>query len=693
VTSLSIQDGADSVGFAFIGAVHGLLKSARSTTKADLILAAVMQALFEADRDEHQILQRVHEIWPGARPTSDDICAALTLGTELALLAQAPALDNSTVWTLTKSGAQDVQQHEAWVADTRERAAAQVRERALDGMQTKLEVEQSELLLDRLVRALALGIQASQDPYLGRVDALLTGQIVPRSFDRARVLASIGDGDDPNSEFLRTLVLSALDPLDPFGNDLVSHITTGCVLHAYAAGVDRQRLLAKIGEPRGQRVILDAPILIDLLGPRRLAAGLENTIGTAIDAGWEVVALEHSIEEAQQVLHREVPNIAEDFRSAAAQGMRETWYAALTADQLPSLCIEVLRDGTYKNLEQLVLAADRLTERLTGLGVTVRPHGNGDDSRVQRLHEALEKHLEGVTSRSQTVIARDANSMAMAWRYRRRSHGKWPGAWIVTKDRAMFPVYASVNTQDKVSLTVTPGQWATLLAVSAAPITVEELAEAAASQFVDEAMWALPVRFPPDVAFDLARQLSPEHGGSGTDVRVAQLTLDDALDAAPSSTALAASVLSARQRRVNNISQAESKRLARGMEAEQSKATEATVRALESERARLESEQSIKTLRSDQETLQENLGWRETQVKRMATSFGVLALTLVLVVISVFLADSLTWALLGVGFLVLLVGCFRWCTGKDRSLAPILVGGVFDLVGVVSGLLQIFDAF
>jgi hypothetical protein len=257
----------------------------------------------------------------------------------------------------------------------------------------------------------------------------------------------------------------------------------------------------------------------------------------------------------------------------------------------------------------------------------------------------------------------------------------------------MSPVYASVNARDKVSLTVTPSQWATLLTISAAPITVEELAEAAASQFVDEAMWALPVRFPAEVAFDLAKQLSPEHGGSGTDVRVAQLTLDDALDSAPSSSALAASVLSARQRRVNTISQAQAKRLTTGMAAQQSKASEAELRASESERARLETEQSVKELRSDRETLEKDLNWRDTQVRRLLVSFGILAIALVLVVVSVFVAQALTWALLGAGFLVLLSGCYRWCMTRDSSLTLILVGGAFDLVGVVSGVLQVLDAF
>lgn len=283
------------------------------------------------------------------------------------------------------------------------------------------------------------------------------------------------------------------------------------------------------------------------------------------------MVLEHSITEAQEVLDREVPKIKEDFRRAAEQGLQEEWYAALTQDQLPSMCIEVLREGTYANLEQLLKAAQRLPETLTQLGVQVRPHFNGEDHRVQQLHAALATQLASETgpTRSNAVIERDANTMAVAWRRRRKAKtGKWPGAWVVTKDRAMNPAYASLNSGDKVPLSITAGQWVTLLTVSASPVEVEELAKIAAEQFVDEAMWLLPARFPPDVAFDLARKLSPEHGGSETDMRVAQLTLDEALDWRDTSATLAGRVLSSRQRRVNDLAKLRAERISREVEDE-----------------------------------------------------------------------------------------------------------------------------
>lgn len=181
----------------------------------------------------------------------------------------------------------DVQQHQYWVRDMRARAAAEVRKRAEQGLQVEVSAEQGDLLLGRLVRSLAVGIRASQDPYLGKVEAWLTGQLAPKSFDNAKVFSSLGDGADPQTTFLRTLAMAALDPIDPFGNDLVSHITTGCVLHAYAAGVDRATLLRKWARQKGQRAVLDTPILIDLIDPKRLAGGIERAIRTAVAAQWE----------------------------------------------------------------------------------------------------------------------------------------------------------------------------------------------------------------------------------------------------------------------------------------------------------------------------------------------------------------------------------------------------------------------
>jgi hypothetical protein len=698
VTDLPASDSSDSSDFAFIGAVHGLLNSSRSAEKTDLLLAAVLQSLYEFDRGLPALVERVQQIWPGAVSSDNEVMAAIEVGIKLGLIAEVESLDPDTTWTLTRQGMDDVRQHVDWVKEIRHRARDQVQERARSGLQTELTAEQAEQVLDRLVHGLARAIRATQEPYVGQVDALLhTGKggqrLAPRSFDRAALLESLNGSSDDLGQFVRTLAFDAIDPLDPFANELVSHITTGCVMHAFVAGTGRHELLKRLGKPEGQRAVLDTPVLIDLLGPKRLAIGLQRAIRSAVDSGWDVVAFEHSIEEAREVLQRDVPGIQVAMRTALADGVQATWYATLADGQLPSLCVEVLRDGTYQSLDHLLAAADRLPRLLEGFGVNVRGHGNDGDSRVQASFEALEEQL-GVTNstRSEHVLERDANTMAAVWRRRARPSrgGRWPGGWVITRDRAMTPAYLHAQTRDKVPLTLTGGQWATLLSISAPPIEIEGLARVAAEQFVDEAAWVLPVRYPANIALDLARQLSPQHGGSNTDLRMAQMTLDEALEA-PDSSQIAAAVLSARTRRVNNLAQAEKERWLEGVSREKERATGAQLQALEEANARLAAEQDAERLSTQNAQLTDALSWREEQMKRITVSAVVTVLCLGWLAGALVTGSTGSRVVASVGLLVVSYAMYRWCTDRDARVWPIVIGVLVDGVGLVSGLLQLLE--
>jgi hypothetical protein len=682
----------DNTGFAFIGAIHGLLSSERAATKADLLLAAILQVISEADRGLDAIKRRVAEIWPGSNPSRSDIEAALQLGVDLRLLAETGGLDGKPSWTLTKQGYLDVQQHHGWVEGIRNRCIADIQERALTGLQIELDRDRAELWLEQLVRALASGIQSSQDPYLGKVDALIKGTMLPRSFDRERILSHFEDApiDPAAAEFLRALTLAVLDPLDPFGNELVTQITTGCVLHAHVAGMDRAAILKKVGRPEGERIIIDTPILLDLLGPKRISAALRVAIQEAVAADWEVIALEHSIEEAQEVLDRELPNLEEALIRAHKDGLRREWYASLSDDKLPSLCIEALNDGTYNSLQQIKDAGDRLTETLTGLGVVVRPHGNGDDPRVQRLHDGLVEVLKGSKLRSPHVIQRDADSMAVAWRRRRRQSGRWPGAWILTKDRHMATAFTDV-THDRVRVTINLGQWASILSATAPTPNVARLASVAASQVIDEAIWYLPARFPAEVAYELAKQLSPEHGGSDTDVRLAQLTLDDALEREENPAALASQVLSARQLRLNQIMETERVRMTTEAAGYRSRADTAENRALAAQAARLEAESDVATLRQTTDGLNSDLTDANTRFARLLKSAAVCAIALVLAVVACFLGHPATIVSSIVGLVVVAGACWHWVTHPRRNTSAFIAALVLEVLGGVSAAFDLID--
>ena len=698
-------DGRGSEQSAFLGAVHRLLRNSQGATKADLLLTAVTHALFDHHMTEHELGERVARIWPGVVAGKDEIRSALGMGRELRLLHANAGLTGEELWSLTQAGAEDIQRHRDWSVDARTRAANELRVRAKESLSVDLTAGSASLWLDALIAGLISGIQRSQDAYLGQIESMVGGQLRPRRIDKAAVLSSLrqisGDVDPQRSAFLEAMALAAIDPLDEFGNELVSHITTGCILHSYVVGRDRDAVLSQIGSARGERAFLDTPCLLRLVGPTRLRGPMEVAIRAAIKAGWEVQVLEHSMEELDDVLRRSLPLLAESFRRAVEAGAKKEWFASLVDEQIPSLYVEAAREGLVKSPAEFLQVAAELSQRLELMGVVVRPAGNAQEpSRVAAFASALKTALGEGKRRSELTVERDAETMTSTFRRRRRQkESKWPGCWVVTNDRHLSPAYAA-ETHDKVAIALTPSQWSTLLAISADPPGVLHLAEAAAGQWLEEAMWSIPARFPTDMAIALASELSPSHGGSSMSLRVAQLTLDDALDDGEThtSTSLASRVLAQRNAMLKDVldrQRAGANRIAVDAEASRSKAQ---VEAAAAKAAQAATEAENLRLRGDLDALEVHQGskdaellWRDKQLPRAIASvvFVMLAMG---VAIAGFVLDN-TVVLLP-GAVAAALGAYfgyRWSTQRDSRLLGIVLSGVVALVGVASAALDLWE--
>lgn len=625
----------------------------------------------------------------------EDIEKSLQLGKELRLVATTEALDSTQLWTLTADGLLDIQQHTEWVTNLRERAIDALIDKAAEGLQIQLDRATAYIWMDRIVRSLTSGIQASQTAYLGQVSAVLNGTIMPGHIDRHLVLQELAvDESDEIGGFLHATALAAIDPLDPFGNELVSHITTGCVLHSYIAGRDKARIMKEVGAPQQERAIIDTPVLLMLIGPDRVSGPAFTALQQAVGGNWDVIVAEHSLQELTELLESSLPDLLEKFQQAAARGMKSAWYSSLVDEQLASLCFEAVESGKYKNFPQIIEASRGLLGKLQSLGVTVRHHHNENHpGLVERCRTSLERTLADLhRSRRTQGIERDAETMAMALRKRARTtRSGWPGAWVITSDRVMAPAYADIS-RDKVPLTLTLAQWTTLVTMTAEPPSVKALAQAAAGQLVEEAMWLIPARFPSDKAFALARQLSPEHGGSDTDLRVAQLTLDDAFDQ-ESATTMAAAVLQKRSVRVNAL-HTKSSRTAQ-MEIAAAKKEMAISEALANKAI---AEKEASDARAEQERLshdasQDLLRWERKRLRRVVLSFvGVLFIAAGPVL--GLLTGSSWLVILGlVALAIFLIAAYKWVMREDAKFWPGIVAICLQALGFLSDVTGVMGAF
>lgn len=679
---------------AFLSAIHFLVQRNTTTQETDLLLAAATHALDGVALSLTELTERVGRIWPGPPAGQHDIERALSVGVELGLLVTHDDLEGRPQWMLTQRGAEDVAVHHAWAGEIRRQNAVELAGRAEDALGVELDSAEAALWLDALIKALVVGIQHAQDAYAGNIEQLVSGAVRPRSIDRELVLEALDSDDLDRTEFLRASALLAIDPLQPFGNEIISYITTGCVLHAVVAQSARAKVNHSLGGSAGERAFLDTPCLVDLLHVERISKPMELAIREAITQGWDVQVLEHSIEELRDVFSRAVQSMPISFERATSLGAKDEWLASLVNDQITSMFVEGRQAGLYTSLDDFGLAAERIEARLIALGVVIRPASNHDRAEVSRFASALTESLSGTNRRSQAVVNRDAETMAAADRRRRRQKAlkrgsKWPGCWVITTDRHMGPVFRKVTGQ-RGSLTVTPSQWSRLLATCPTQNMVD-LAVASAHQWIEEAMWAIPVRFPPETAAALALSLSPEAGGSLTDMKVAQLTLQDALDGPDTTdTALAAQVLERRTKR-RDQTQAVRVRSAEG------RADADKIARLRAEKAQAEAQARAQSALADAGRsadaagqLQQQLDWERLRNKRIMISSVAFAVGLATVTAAVLTSNAWLIVLALSSLVGVILFAYRWCLDERARLLPTLIVGIGQAITTVVTLVDYF---
>ncbi|MGK3709794.1 hypothetical protein [Arthrobacter sp. IK3] len=687
----------------FLNAVQNVLQRKSATTEVDLIVAAACQSLKEGPRSLLEIQGEVSRTWPRSHATRDAFVNAMNVARELGL---ATLDEEKQEWILTAKGLADLQQNDVWVKALRERTTSEMRVRAREGLGIEPDTIEANLWLDALVSALVPAIEDTLQERLGSARSLVEGRISPSANKTELVLRSLEKASNRTEivQLLQSFAVSALDPLDPFGLDLVKHIATGCVLHSYMAGISGRQLAGILGEAVRQRAILDTPVLIGLLGPARDQSGTEMTIRRAVKDGWSVVVAKHSIDELLELLEREIPNLESLYREAHNRNARMEFYASLVDDQLHGIIISALREGTYKSLTEVTAAANSLVSRLEDMGVQVRTHGNEVSAEHrQKCHEALCEYLEhSHRTRSQKVIERDAETMTMAWRRRRRETSQhWPGAWIITTDQAMSPAYSKVSN-DRVSLTLSLAQWTTIIAISARPDELVQLATVAAGQFVDEAIWQLPARYPPEFAIQLAAQLSPEQGGSNLDLHQAQALyplpemLDKiASDASP--TQLASDVLAERTRRFNALNNIDRRKRDERIARAYVDATEAKDRELEAHRKlnqkvdesqRLEIE--LAALRAEKDATDLRMRQQRLRHKRTLISIALCAGAASCLTLTLIFGSMATQIIAGLVVIAMVFLCIQWCRNLEKRLHVIGWSAAIEGLGVASAVHSFF---
>lgn len=414
------------LGLEMLSAAHMLLSSDRVSDQHDLLISTCLENLSSGPAPTAALTAAANEIWPGARISESSIERALEEARQMDLVALQENL-TGTDWALGKNGHAEINATRAWFADAMDRLGRQIQDRARDDFgEVTFEVASNWARL--ILRLFSDEIARSAHSYAGEVQQGAAGTIRPMELGGARMLRALDDQglQDGTVDFLKGCLLAAVDETDPFGNELVGQIATSCVLHAVAAGRARAAAQQALGSLEGQRVILDTPILVAYLGTEQVRKRLESLIRHAVALGMEVIAPDHVFDELTDVIERVRIEHLDGLVAALKEGTNPRAYALTVNEQMLELFLDGVKSNRYKNWNDFEARARALQGELQALGVTTRNHGNKNRDNVTWINAELTKEFKDGNGRGTKAIARDAESIELVWRARRRARAKKP---------------------------------------------------------------------------------------------------------------------------------------------------------------------------------------------------------------------------------------------------------------------------
>lgn len=536
-------------------AVKRALSTQRESTELDILVTTALAFLESGPRLRDELVREVCDSWPGARLRADRVERALDIAEEAGLVItredEASVL-GPQIHAVVEND-QSLQEAKAWAQQVLDETRQRVRERVEIELSRGLTEDELETWFHVLVTAVSEGIVQAFSAHRGDVDQLSNLSVIPTNFERDAIRGSIDEAasSDEMAEVLRALALEAIDPTVSFGTGLVTYLATGYILHAFVARRDLADNVGSLGPLSDRWAILDTPVLVGLLELDGRHESLHKTLALSCEAGMHLVIPQHALDELNQLL---VNAQASGGVEAVQRGLSDGT-SAETLRQLVNGIVSVWLthtddEGKVVSFGQFSKTARSLVDELVSrYKATVLEFNPRRDRKIysmaDRCADALREEVEArlqfgddpsvdrdPAGRGQRVIEADGKTMAMAWDRRKQFKGKtWPGAWVVTPDKRMGPAFKSVHRDDDLSVTLTPSQLAVLVGGFVQPASERELAQAAARLLTQDTFFDIAARYPPSTALQLARTLAGEGHGAEVDVRVAQNSVDEILDA------------------------------------------------------------------------------------------------------------------------------------------------------------------
>ena len=588
-----------------LAAVRVVLDEERQIGELDILVSTLLELLRDGPATIGELAKRAAQVWPGARIDFLRVQAALTAGMEAGYFAPLPPSGDGR-WTSTNTEGTTTSYD--WARSTLARTREALIVRAKEQILWDVSPAEANVLLNTIVEALSAAIRASYSAYYGDVVELSEFALVPATYDRTALEERLDRVRLPKvrKDFLRGATYTALDPMSEFGTELVSHIATGYVLHAFLARQDQITEQALVKSLKDEVLVLDTPNLVALLGIDRRAEVLFEALARSVREGVAVQLPSHVLKEFFEVLDRVEGEYVGEIEEGLKAGADSAVLYQLSGDEVVLAWMTYWVDGRPVPWTRFRARAYDLSQRLEAIGVTRTDSGSSENDPGRLRYDRCRSALVGALAsrrpragraqpRGSRQIDTDALTMAQTWKIRERkgrdaTSSVWPGSWVLTTDTAMGAAYSTVSGKDRFPLTVTPSQWLTLLTAFGGLRSVHELARPLATLQAQETMLAIAGRYSPKDAMRFAQAFKKARGDKEFDVRLAQFSMQEVLERQPN---VVDEPLEAQRDIVNA--------LLRDREQRREDLAELEVRRLNQERNRLEREAADKNAAHESE--------------------------------------------------------------------------------------------
>lgn len=326
----------------------------------------------------------------------------------------------------------------------------------------------------------------------------------------------------------------------------------------------------------------------------------------------------------------------------------------------------------------------------TGVGPTLEGFENVTER--ERLKQQIKEATNWRGGRHPVPVDHDAGMMLFASQQRRQNPASdekvWPGAMVVTPDKALNKAYCAANPDDSTPITVTLAQFASIVARGTDAAGSESLAEAISRETSYEARLARAIRLPPDQAIELARAITGSDADEiAVEAEALQLSFSEILDASadkdPDSAARSAIVRFEQRRSEAGRTQIQYARDGEARYRERVAAATARAEAVEEERNR--GQDTIRRLR----TLQESSDLTIRRLRRGIVAGLLYAVVLVGLLVA-WLGFEAPTLPLGAAFLAVIATTktiAEWVSDTGKPWWHLVVGGAAWIAALALGLL------